>query len=72
MHHGNLQLFYVLLQLTTFVRTIAIDIYCMIYVNDNYCMLQNNIKKISYIDCHNTHPHSLVIMGKDIFTISMN
>ena len=55
MHNGNWQLFiqyynwlflYALLQLTTFVWTIA---------TKDYCMLQTSIDNISYIDCNYTH-----------------
>ena len=40
------QLFYALLQLATIVWTIG---------SDDYCIMQNKIKNISYIDCHNKH-----------------
>ena len=46
MYYCNWLLLYAPLQLTTIVWFMS---------NDNYCMLQNNIKNISYIDCHNTY-----------------
>ena len=46
MHYCNWLLLYALLQLTTFVWTVA---------TKDYCMLQTSINNISYIDCNYAH-----------------
>ena len=46
MQYYNWLFLYALLQLTTFVWTIA---------TKDYCMLQTSIDNISYIDCNYTH-----------------